>query len=85
LLPERIAPAWGAGRMRTEYLAVVEEILTKLDGSNVEAAIALASYPQDIRGFGPVKEKSSARVEPMAKALRCRFDQGSRNELASAA
>ena len=41
----------------------------------IDAAIALASYPQEIRGYGPVKEKSIARVEPMAKALRLRFSE----------
>jgi indolepyruvate ferredoxin oxidoreductase len=72
-------------RLRDEYLAMVEEILAKVDGSNIEAAVALASYPQEIRGYGPVKEKSIARVELMAKALRLRFDEGSRNELTTAA
>jgi indolepyruvate ferredoxin oxidoreductase len=71
-------------RLRDAYLATVEEIIAKVDGSNIEAAIALASYPQEIRGYGPVKEKSIARAEPMAKALRRRFD-GSRNELTTAA
>lgn len=72
-------------RLRDEYLAVVDEILAKLDGSNFEAAIALASYPQEIRGYGPVKENSIARVEPMAKALRLRFGEGPGNELTTAA
>jgi indolepyruvate ferredoxin oxidoreductase len=72
-------------RLRDEYLATVEDIIAKVDGSNIEAAIALASYPQEIRGYGPVKEKSIARVGSMAKALRLRFDEGSRNELTTAA
>jgi indolepyruvate ferredoxin oxidoreductase len=63
----------------------VEEIVTKLDGSNIEAAIALASYPQEIRGYGPVKEESIARVEPKVKALRSQFNEGTRRELTSAA
>lgn len=71
-------------RLRDEYLTTVEEILAKLDGSNIEAAIALASYPQEIRGYGPVKQNSIARVEPMAKALRRRFDEASRNKLTTA-
>jgi indolepyruvate ferredoxin oxidoreductase len=72
-------------RLRDEYLATVEKILARLDGSNVEAAIALASYPQEIRGYGPVKEKSIARAELMATALRLRFEEGSRHELTTAA
>ena len=72
-------------RLRDEYLATIEKILAKLDGANIETAIALASYPEQIRGYGPVKEKSIAHVEPMAKALRLRFDEGSRDELTTAA
>jgi indolepyruvate ferredoxin oxidoreductase len=72
-------------RLRDEYLGMVEEILAKLHDSNIEAAIVLASYPREIRGYGPVKENSIARVEPMAKALRLRFSEGSGNELTTAA
>lgn len=72
-------------RLRDEYLETVEEILAKLDGSNIEAAITLASYPQEIRGYGSVKEESIARVEPKAGALRSRFGEGSRRELTTAA
>lgn len=72
-------------RLRDEYLATVEEILTRLDASNIEAAIALASYPQEIRGYGPVKEESIARVEPKAEALRSRFGDGLPQVLTTAA
>jgi indolepyruvate ferredoxin oxidoreductase len=72
-------------RLRDDYLATVEKIPARLDGSNIETAIALASYPQEIRGYGPVKEKSIARVAPMATALRLRFEEGTRHELTTAA
>jgi indolepyruvate ferredoxin oxidoreductase len=72
-------------RLRDDYLATVEKIPARLDGSNIETAIALASYPQEIRGYGPVKEKSIARVAPMATALRLRFEEGPRHELTTAA
>jgi indolepyruvate ferredoxin oxidoreductase len=72
-------------RLRDEYLRTAEDIVAMLDGSNLEAAIVLASYPQEIRGYGPVKEESIARVEPKAEALRSRFADGSLRELTSAA
>jgi indolepyruvate ferredoxin oxidoreductase len=72
-------------RLREEYLGTVKEIADALDGSNLDAAIALASYPQEIRGYGPVKEASIARVEPKAKELRSRFAEGARSHLTSAA
>ncbi|WP_456671631.1 indolepyruvate ferredoxin oxidoreductase family protein [Bradyrhizobium sp. USDA 3256] len=72
-------------RLRDEYFVTVEEITNALDSVNLDAAIALASYPQDIRGYGPVKEASIARVEPEVKELRARFAERSRNHLTSAA
>lgn len=72
-------------RLRDEYLGTVGDIAGALDSSNLDAAIALASYPQEIRGYGPVKEASIARVEPKAKELKCRFAERSRSHLTSAA
>ena len=45
-------------RMIEDYITEVDEVLSKLDGANHAAAIALASVPDEIRGFGHVKEKS---------------------------
>ena len=72
-------------RLRDEYLATVEDILARLDASNIEAGIALACYPDEIRGYGPVKEEAILRVEPKANVLRSRFDKGSRRQLTTAA
>jgi indolepyruvate ferredoxin oxidoreductase len=48
-----------------EYERTLDEIVAGLSPANHAAALALASLPQKIRGFGPVKEKSmlAARAE----------------------
>ena len=72
-------------RLRDQYLALVEHIAQNLNGSNLEAAVALASYPDDIRGYGPVKEEAVARVEARIGGLRSRFEAGHRAGLTDAA
>ena len=39
-----------------EYEATIEEILSRLSSDNREVAIQLASIPEDIRGYGHIKE-----------------------------
>ncbi|HKO67106.1 MAG TPA: DUF6537 domain-containing protein, partial [Burkholderiaceae bacterium] len=39
-----------------EYEATIEEILSRLSADNQEVATQLASIPDDIRGYGPIKE-----------------------------
>ncbi|WP_321397778.1 indolepyruvate ferredoxin oxidoreductase family protein [Emcibacter sp.] len=50
-------------RLLADYERHLEEILGHLDKNNLDRAIALASYPEDIRGFGHVKEKAVREVE----------------------
>ncbi|WP_417319558.1 indolepyruvate ferredoxin oxidoreductase family protein [Emcibacter sp.] len=50
-------------RLIGEYESLIDELLDHLDKDNLEQAVALASYPEDIRGFGHVKEKSVHEVE----------------------
>ena len=44
-----------------EYEAVLDEIEASLTSGNLEAASALAAYPQTIRGFGHVKARNAVR------------------------
>jgi indolepyruvate ferredoxin oxidoreductase len=44
----------------TEYREMVEALVAKLDASNHADAVELASLPEQIRGFGHVKEKAVA-------------------------
>jgi indolepyruvate ferredoxin oxidoreductase len=71
--------------LRDRYLALVEEIVVRLDGANVEAAIALASHPDDIRGYGLVKDESVKRAEAQVETLRAKFSKGLPEGLTDAA
>ena len=51
--------------LRDDYLAGLTRIASELSNKNHELAIALASVPDDIRGFGHVKE--AAMIEAKAK------------------
>jgi len=72
-------------KLRDRYFAVVEEIVVLLKGTNFEAAVALASYPDEIRGYGPVKDKSAKRAVARAEALRAQFSEASPDGLTNAA
>jgi indolepyruvate ferredoxin oxidoreductase len=52
-----------------EYEALLELILQSLNGDNFDAALALAAWPDQIRGFGPVKEVSIAAAYQVRPAL----------------
>lgn len=56
-------------RLRAEYMAVVDEIAASLTGDNHAAAVALAAYPERIRGYGHVREASVVRVASDREAL----------------
>ena len=43
----------------TEYEATVEDILAHLSPATLSTAVALASLPEKIRGFGHVKERNA--------------------------
>ena len=44
-----------------EYERTVDEIVANLSADNLDAGIALAGYPDTIRGFGYVKERNAKR------------------------
>ena len=71
--------------LRDRYFALVEEIVVRLNGTNLEAAVALASYPNEIRGYGPVKDESVKRAVAHAEALRAQFSEASLDGLTNAA
>lgn len=45
-------------RLVAEYLDDVRNVCTRLSSSKLEQAVAFASLPLDIRGFGPIKERA---------------------------
>ncbi|MEX0758647.1 MAG: DUF6537 domain-containing protein, partial [Tistlia sp.] len=48
-------------RLRDDYLALVEEIAANLSPANHAIAVELASVPDQIRGFGHIKDANLAR------------------------
>jgi indolepyruvate ferredoxin oxidoreductase len=44
-------------RLVEEYRDVVTELVRKLDGGRLSLAVEIASVPEHIRGYGPVKER----------------------------
>jgi indolepyruvate ferredoxin oxidoreductase len=59
----------------TDYEALIDEILSSLAAETVAVAVALASLPEKIRGFGHIKEKSIRAAEAERAALLQRLRQ----------
>ena len=52
-----------------EYEQTLETVLSQLNKENIDTCIELLSVPEDIRGYGPVKEKSVERAKARHGAL----------------
>jgi indolepyruvate ferredoxin oxidoreductase len=59
-----------------DYEALVEEILSGLTPANLATAVALASVPEQIRGFGHVKERAMRAAATEQARLLERFRAG---------
>ena len=59
-----------------EYEATVDLLIKELKPSNYATAVALAELPEQIRGYGPVKERALAKVREQEKQLRNRLTGG---------
>lgn len=58
-----------------EYIQLLDQILAKLSPVNHAAAVALASVPDEIRGFGHVKEKNLAAARELQAARLKAFNE----------
>lgn len=56
-----------------EYEELVELLLKELRPDNLRTAVALAELPEQIRGYGHVKEHAVAQVREQAKQLKARL------------
>ena len=63
-------------RLIKDYEAVLDELLAGLKPENHQLAVAIASIPEKIRGFGPVKEKHLTVAKAEEAALLARFRAG---------
>jgi indolepyruvate ferredoxin oxidoreductase len=62
-------------RLIADYEVLVEELLSSLDAETVAVAVALASLPEKIRGFGHVKDKTIRVAEAERTVLLQRLRQ----------
>ncbi|TAJ56318.1 indolepyruvate ferredoxin oxidoreductase family protein [Variovorax sp.] len=60
-------------RLIEEYRAGIEDILARWDEVDADTALALAKLPEQIRGYGHVKEASIAAAQVRRDALRARL------------
>ncbi len=60
----------------SDYEALLDRLLAKLDRSNLALAEELAALPLTIRGFGPVKAAAMAAARAREQELIARFEQG---------
>ncbi len=71
-------------QLRDDYDALLDEIILGLSADNHALAVALASLPEKIRGFGHVKQRHIESAKAEEKALLAQFRAGP-NELRLAA
>ncbi len=62
-------------RLIDDYIQTLDEIAAQLSPANHAAAVALASVPDEIRGYGHVKEKSLAAARQLHEQRRQAFRQ----------
>jgi len=63
-------------KLVADYLAMLATIISGLNTGNCHIAVALASLPEKIRGYGPVKQRSIAMLEAEEAALYEHFRSG---------
>ena len=63
-------------RLLDEYRDTLDEIAGSLDEDNLDAAVALAGWPQMVRGYGHVKERHIEVMIPEREVLEQRFREG---------
>jgi indolepyruvate ferredoxin oxidoreductase len=66
-----------------EYRASIDEVLTKLDASNLALATEIARLPEEIRGYGHVKERHLKAVRPKWAALMNQWRAGTPQQRAA--
>ncbi len=59
-----------------DYIRQMDEVVTQLSPANHAAAVALASVPDEIRGYGHVKEKSMAEARLLREQRLAAFRAG---------
>ena len=72
-------------RLLRDYEALVDELTEGLDCSRLAIAVSLASIPEKIRGFGPVRARAMEAVRGETDALLAQWRSGSPSPVSAAA
>jgi indolepyruvate ferredoxin oxidoreductase len=67
-----------------EYHDTIAALLPRLSRGNLETAIALASLPEDIRGYGHIKDAAVAKAQARRAELLQRFETGAAGSVGTA-
>jgi indolepyruvate ferredoxin oxidoreductase len=71
-------------RLVSDYEQLLEELLERLTPANHHVAVALATIPEKIRGYGPIKQRHLAAAKAEEAALREEFRSGTASFLKAA-
>jgi indolepyruvate ferredoxin oxidoreductase len=71
-------------KLVAEYQTMLETIIAELSTANHHTAVGLASIPEKIRGYGPVKERHLVAAKAEEAALREQFSNGAQPFLKAA-
>ena len=61
----------------SEYEATIERLLRDLTSKNHEAAVAIGTLPEQIRGYGHIKDRSIDAAKQRERQLLAEFDNPS--------
>ena len=61
-------------RMIDDFESDIDFLLSGLKAGNLDAAIALATLPQSVRGFGPVREQAAEKAEKKRHEIKQAFE-----------
>lgn len=61
-------------RLIEEYRARIFSLLPRLEAANYDTVVAIANVPDDIRGYGPVKDEAVAKAEARVASLMAALD-----------
>ena len=60
-------------RLIAQYRAIVTELLEHLDADKLALAIEIAQLPEQLRGYGHIKEKSLQQMRERQRSLLARY------------
>ncbi|MDR9468479.1 indolepyruvate ferredoxin oxidoreductase family protein [Marinospirillum sp.] len=72
-------------QLLADYERLLDQLLAGLKAENLHTAVALARLPEEIRGFGPVREEAAEKAEKRKQQLLEEFKSGKPKTLAVAA